>query len=409
MRRAALGDGIAGEQRDSPKLLIYSHAFAPSIGGVETFVLHLARGLADGFGWSVTVVTKTAGANSAEAAEPYLVVRRPSVARLAAHVRASDLVLVAGPCLAPLALAKLLGRPAVIEHHGYQAMCSNGLLLQRKSATSATPCRGHFTAGSYGECYRCERTTRGRTASAVHLVATGVRRALCSSGVSNVAITRHVQDRLALPDTVTIHYGIPVPADVGLRAPVGAAATTCFAYVGRLVEEKGLPLLVEAFARMPAEERAAAVVRFVGDGPMRGELQRLAEELGVASAVQFTGFLVGSALTEALEEVHAVVMPSIWEETAGLSAIEHMMRGRVVIAAAIGGLGEVVGDAGLKFPPGDVAALSEHMRRVVREPATARDLGERARSRAIELFGIETMLRRYSDFLRSVIAESGRR
>lgn len=387
-----------------PELLIYSHAFAPSVGGVETFVLHLARGLARAHGWGVTVVTKTA-ANGADGPEPFRIVRRPSVARLGALIHGADVVLLAGPCLVPLALARLLGRPTVIEHHGYQAMCSNGLLLQRRPGAGVTACPGHFTSGAWPACYRCERTSHGRTASLARLGATALRRALCASGVSNVAITRHVQDRLGLPDTVTVHYGIPAPAEVRPPAPAGARATTCFAYVGRLVEEKGLPLLVEAFARMPPEDRERSVLRFIGDGPMARELARLARKHDVASSVELTGFLVGAALDEAVEQVDAVVMPSIWEETAGLSAIEHMMRGRVVIAAAIGGLGEVVGDAGLTFPPGDVAALSEQMRRVVREPAVVESLGERARSRAVEVFGLESMLQRYSDLLRSVLAD----
>ncbi len=85
-------------------------------------------------------------------------------------------------------------------------------------------------------------------------------------------------------------------------------------------------------------------------------------------------------------------MPSIWEETAGLSAIEQMMRGRLVIASDIGGLGEVVGGAGMTFPCGDVGRLTACLRLVVDNPALIRRLGERARSRAIELFTQQRMV-----------------
>jgi glycosyltransferase involved in cell wall biosynthesis len=85
-------------------------------------------------------------------------------------------------------------------------------------------------------------------------------------------------------------------------------------------------------------------------------------------------------------------MPSIWEETAGLAAIEQMMRGRLVIAADIGGLGEIVGDAGLKFPPGKAGELAAMMRRVIETPELAAALGNRARSRAATLFQAERMV-----------------
>ena len=56
-------------------------------------------------------------------------------------------------------------------------------------------------------------------------------------------------------------------------------------------------------------------------------------------------------------------MPSIWEETAGLAAIEQMLRGRLVIASDIGGLGEMVGDAAIKFPAGDAPTLADQMKK----------------------------------------------
>jgi glycosyltransferase involved in cell wall biosynthesis len=61
-------------------------------------------------------------------------------------------------------------------------------------------------------------------------------------------------------------------------------------------------------------------------------------------------------------------MPSIWEETAGLSAIENMMRGRVVIAPAIGGLQEMTEDAALLPQPGNSASLAEAMSKLIENP-----------------------------------------
>ena len=72
--------------------------------------------------------------------------------------------------------------------------------------------------------------------------------------------------------------------------------------------------------------------------------------LGLQDRVTFTGELRGPDFRKRLlRSVQVLVMPSRWEETAGLAAIEQMMRGGVVVAADVGGLSEVVGDAGLKF------------------------------------------------------------
>jgi glycosyltransferase involved in cell wall biosynthesis len=85
-------------------------------------------------------------------------------------------------------------------------------------------------------------------------------------------------------------------------------------------------------------------------------------------------------------------MPSVWEETAGLAAIEQMMRGRLVIASNIGGLGEVVGSAGLRFAPGDATALAECMRRVLHQPQLIDAIGREARVRALTLFARHRMI-----------------
>ena len=150
-------------------------------------------------------------------------------------------------------------------------------------------------------------------------------------------------------------------------------------------------MLVEAVARLKMHGRDIRL-KFVGDGPERGHLEALAEAKGLKNSVTFTGFLLGSALEEATRDVAALVMPSVWEETAGLAAMEQMMRGRVVIASDIGGLGEVVGDAGLKFPPGNVEALAACLEQVLDHPELPIELARKARERAERMFRQERMV-----------------
>jgi glycosyltransferase involved in cell wall biosynthesis len=80
-----------------------------------------------------------------------------------------------------------------------------------------------------------------------------------------------------------------------------------------------------------------------------------------------------------------------------------MMRGRVVIAADIGGLGEVVDDGGLKFAPGDWRALAACMQKVADDPDLARSLGTAARSRAMQLFRQDSMIQAHFTLYREAL------
>jgi glycosyltransferase involved in cell wall biosynthesis len=96
-------------------------------------------------------------------------------------------------------------------------------------------------------------------------------------------------------------------------------------------------------------------------------------------------------------------VPSIMEETAGLAAIEQMMRGRLVIASDIGGLGEVVGETGLKFSAGNAGQLASCMERVLQEPGIVNEIGTRARQRTLKLFGEARMVEEHLDLYREVL------
>src|SRR5258705_7379673 len=111
----------------SVKLLLYSHFFAPNVGGVETSILSLARGLCNlradhgAPEFEVTLLTQTAAQFFDDSALPFAVVRKPTLLRLWRLMRNADVVHVAGPALLPLLLARAAHKPVVIEHHGYQA------------------------------------------------------------------------------------------------------------------------------------------------------------------------------------------------------------------------------------------------------------------------------------------------
>jgi glycogen synthase len=376
------------------RVLIYTHAIAPKIGGVETAVMSLATGLAtlsraDGHASpDVTVVTPTPRGQFDDEQLPFRVVRQPSVAQLAHLIRAVDIVHLAGPPLLPLLLGLFFRKPLVVEHHGYQAVCPNGLLLHTPTRTA---CPGYFMARHYRQCLSCNLVERSWLKSVSMLLATFPRRWMCGFVRRNIAITHHVAMRLQLPRCQVIYYGVKdsLPAR---RSPLSVSSTPiCFAYVGRLVSEKGLTLLVEA-ARRLKDQGYEFRLKFIGDGPERQRLEELTAALGLREEVAFTGFLKAEAVQEAVEDVQAVVMPSLCEEAAGLAAMEQMMRGRLVIASDIGGLGELVEKVGLKFPVGDVERLASCMKRLLDQPDLTKAFGQKARQRARQLFPEERMV-----------------
>ncbi len=383
------------------KVLIYAHSFAPHIGGVETYAMLLAQGLATRSAsppTQVVLVTQTPRGAFDDAALPFTVVRRPGLARLASLMQRSSVVHLAGPVLRPLMLAVLFRKRFVVEHHGYQANCPNGLLLYEPAKS---PCPGHYMQHHYLECLRCNAAEAGWFTSLRWLALTGLRRRLCARANVNLCITEHVGLRVQLPHSKVVYYGVPAPPAGAVAAITTMARGSArdisrrplqVAYVGRLVHEKGVATLIDAVRRVQ-QQGCPVVLKIIGDGPQRRFLESMARERdGVSGYIQFTGSLQGSELHGALQSAAVVVIPSLNEEPAGLVVMEQMMAGRPVIVTSHGGAPEIAGDAALTFPPGDAAALANCLRRLVDEPHLLADLAAAAKKRAADLFTQERMI-----------------
>jgi glycosyltransferase involved in cell wall biosynthesis len=389
------------------KILIYTTAFAPNVGGVETYVMLLAKGLATATAgeepFHVTVATKT-GPNGHDDSElPFSVVRQPGTLKLFTLLRQADVVHLAGPCLGPLLLAWLMRKRIVIEHHAYQAACPNGLFLREPMKEV---CPGYFERGEYTQCVRCVSSVYGGSGGLWKVASTFPRRWLSNRAQQNVCVSAHVERRLSLPRSIVIYHGIPAAKNGDSVEPLQAASRqVTFGYVGRLVPEKNLITLVKASKKL-ADSGLEFRLKFVGDGAERARLEAAVQDAGLANRTTFTGFLTGEQLSAAAGEISVVVMPSIWEETFGLSALEYMKTSRPVLVADIGGLGEVVGDAGVKFKPGDAGELAREMRRFIEYPALLSEYGTKAKQRA-DFFSLERMIQGHAELYRGLSASAG--
>jgi glycosyltransferase involved in cell wall biosynthesis len=134
-----------------------------------------------------------------------------------------------------------------------------------------------------------------------------------------------------------------------------------FVFVGRLTEQKALPVLLAAVAEV---EGARLVL--VGDGPERESLERRAQELGLGERVRFLGSLTRDEALRYLAGARAAVLSSAWENLPH-AAVEALAVGTPVVSTAVGGVPEVVHDGqnGLLVPANDVAALAGALRKVL--------------------------------------------
>jgi len=176
-----------------------------------------------------------------------------------------------------------------------------------------------------------------------------------------------------------VHYGIRPRAE-----PPTAPAAQRLLCVGRLIPIKGHIVLLRAFAKV-REEFPGAQLAIAGRGPLEPALHALARELGVADSVEFLGHV--APIQGEIEGSAVVVVPSMGEGF-GMVALEAMERARPVVAAAIGGLGELVdhGRTGYLVPPAEVEPLAEAVASLLRDPAQARRMGEAGRERALQYF-----------------------
>jgi glycosyltransferase involved in cell wall biosynthesis len=389
------------------KLFIYSHFFPPSVGGVETIVLSLAQGLAGLSGptmWApfeVTIVTETPAGQFDDRLLNFRVIRQPSPILLLRLVLECDVMHLAGPSLLPQFLGYLARKPIVLEHHGYQATCPNGLLIRQPERSV---CPGHFLQRQPLQCLKCQMAEMPLWRSIFQMFVMVPRYFVARSASVNISITNHVLDRQHLPKSKTIYYGIEDRFPIEVRTPQKDSKQVCFAYVGRFVPEKGIPVFLKSISLLK-KEGLDFRVKLVGDGPQRAEIDKIVQSEAIADRVTITGFLKGDALSQALENVSAVVMPSVWEETAGLAAIEQMMTGRLVIASQIGGLAEVVSTTGLLSPAGDAEALAERMKMVIQNPGLIETLGKSARARALELFQRGRMVEDHAKVYRQLVRQ----
>jgi colanic acid/amylovoran biosynthesis glycosyltransferase len=182
----------------------------------------------------------------------------------------------------------------------------------------------------------------------------------------------------------------------------------CVLTVARLIEKKGMDTLIRALALLRPEFPALRL-DVVGDGPLRSELERLAGAEGVAEAVRFHGAQTGIRVAEFMRDADCFVLASVTgadgdEEGTPTVLMEASSMGLSVVSTWHSGIPEVVldGETGLLVPPGDVEALADRIRRLLRDPELRRRLGDRGQAHIVEHFDMPVLARRLEAIYREI-------
>ena len=303
------------------------------------------------------------------------------------------------PLLSPsvFAAARAERVPAVFTAHNYYLFCLNGVFF--RDGRICTDCAGRLPwPGVLHRCYR------GLAGSATRLFGTALHRALRTfRRVDRILVPTEFARRQFLeqgfaPERVQTKWlSCEDPLRGAHEAPPAPPGPPRFLVACRLVREKGVHVLLAA----AAHAQQPWTLTIAGDGPEAAGLRATAQGLG--GRVQFLGQLPPPAVQAEMARATAVLLPSIWYETFGLTAIEAFAAGRPVVASALGAMQEIVtDDAGLAIAAGDAIAWARALDRLAADRDVAARLGAGARRRYLQYFTPEHDARRLLSAYQSV-------
>ena len=187
-----------------------------------------------------------------------------------------------------------------------------------------------------------------------------------------------------------------IPDDIILDEIPPASPDAPLLFVGDLVPDKGVHVLLDAYRLLDNPPPLLLAGR-----PTPGIARMIPE------GVQLVGALPHEQVLRLFRSARAVVVPSVWSDPCPTVVLEAMAAGRPVVAAASGGILDMVvdGDTGLLVPPGDASALAQAIASVLSDPQTARAFGIAGRDRARE-FTVSAVVERIERMYAGAVAET---
>jgi len=357
------------------KILMVQDTFLPKLGGAEIHVWKLSRALRQR-GHKIAIATATGGSPEVDGFQVY---RFPLLASQGKRA------LIALPLYLPT-IARLVYAHDIIHGH-YTAMCSAvfGMVASCLKRPFVVTLHGYGTLESSVRRNFYMRTWRRLVfLRAEKVIAT-------SKEMEEVAACFVPRHRI-----VYIPNGVDTSEFVSSFTP-SYCGPIRLATVRRLVPKNGVQFLIEALPLIMQRAKRPIECWIIGDGPLRGYLETRVKQLGIEQIVRFFGMLPNQRMKDVLEQVHILVFPSSAESTS-IAALEAMAMSKPIVASAVGGYPELIGDnergvlvhlfdnfysnydAPLSLPVERLQVLADAIAELVNDPKKAQTLGVQART-----------------------------
>lgn len=266
--------------------------------------------------------------------------------------------------------AKSRNVPIVQTLHNYRLWCLNAYFFREGGVCESCKGSPFMLPGIKHQCYR-----GNIGASAVLATMLSVHNILPTWNKVDVFITLS-----QFAHNKFVEYGLPAqkirlkPNFVATAPPIGDGQDNSVLYVGRLSPEKGIDVLLSAWADLEGH----ITLKIAGSGPLQGQVEAVARQ---NTSVQFLGQQPQEKIYELLGQSKALIFPSLWYEGMPRTIIEAFAAGTPVIASNLGAMATMIesGRTGLHFQPGKIDALVNQVFWMLDHPAEWQFMRQQAR------------------------------
>lgn len=372
-------------------ILIVNSEYPPIGGGAGNASAHIARELVK-LGQQVTVLTaRYAGLAKDEVEEGVRILRLPTLRSRTDRSTTSEQI-------AFLISAALLGIPAILRLRPNIALAFFGA-----PSGAAAWFWSFFVALPYVVCLRGGDVPgfRPYDFARQHRLLAPLLRAVWKRAKAVVANSQGLRDLAH-----KFHSSVPIaviPNGVDLEkfhVKQRNWSPARLLFVGRVVYQKGLDILLTALAGLKALDWSLEIV---GDGPRHADLQIQAEQLSISQRVKFSGWKHGSELAQAYANANLFAYPSRHEGMPN-ALLEAMASGLPAVATHIAGNEELLAheETGFLVPSEDPAALGQRLAELIADPAARERLGAAARDRVEARYSWQRVAKEYLELMQQV-------
>lgn len=300
---------------------------------------------------------------------------------------------IVNSALGPAARARV---PVVVTLHEYSHVCATVRLMEH----GVQPCQGPAPRS----CLACATSHYGPIRGPVTVAANAWAAGRRAKGVAHaIAVSQAVADAVTLDPRSWLGGSrldievIPnfIPDALVLEAVPARSPESPLLFVGAVNPDKGVPTLLDAYRQLDAPPALVLAGRHDPE-----------YTFALPDGVRAAGPLPYDDVQSLMRSAFAVLVPSVWAEPFGMVVLEAMAAGKPVIAAASGGISEVVADGvtGLLVPPGNAPALAQAIRSLLDDPQLVHRLGRAAQDRA-RAYTVSSVIDRIERMYADVIAK----